>query len=122
METLQFSKPLSSNHCQQKLSAVGDALYVIGGKWKLRIIIALNEGNHRFNELQRVIEGISAKVLSQELKDLELNGFVQRKVHDTTPVVVEYLPTDYTTSLKKVLESLSEWGEMHREKLRNEAR
>ena len=122
METLQFSKPLSSNHCQQKLSAVGDVLYVIGGKWKLRIIIALNEGNHRFNELQRVIEGISAKVLSQELKDLELNGFVTRKVHDTTPVVVEYLPTDYTTSLKKVLESLSEWGEMHREKLRNEAR
>lgn len=122
METQQFLKPLSSGHCQQKLAAVGDALYVIGGKWKLRIIIALNEGNHRFNELQRVIEGISAKVLSQELKDLELNGFVTRKVHDSMPVVVEYLPTDYTTSLKKVLESLSEWGEMHREKLRSEAR
>lgn len=112
--------PEAKSQCTQKLTAVGDALYVIGGKWKLRIIIALCEGNYRFNELQRTIEGISAKVLSNELKDLELNGFVKRTVHNETPVVVMYEPTDYTNTLKNVLTSLAEWGEMHREKLRNE--
>ncbi len=112
--------PETKVKCNQKLVAVGDALYVIGGKWKIRIIIALSEGNHRFNELQRTIEGISAKVLSNELKDLELNGFVKRTVHDKTPVIVMYEPTDYTHTLKDVLQSLSAWGEMHREKLRQE--
>jgi len=120
METTGFIKPLSKHECTSKLTAVGDALYVIGGKWKLRIIIALNEGNYRFNELQRTIDGISAKVLSKELKDLELNGFIERKVYSDTPVLVEYRPTDYTHTLKKVLEALSEWGETHREKLRAE--
>ena len=47
--------------CKATLNAIADALYVIGGKWKLRIIVALREGNKRFNELQRVIDGISAK-------------------------------------------------------------
>ncbi len=105
--------------CSQKLNAVGDALYVIGGKWKLRIIIALCEGENRFNELQRALDGISAKVLSNELKDLELNGFVKRTVHDQTPVVVSYEPTDYTHTLQNVLTALAEWGQMHREKLRS---
>lgn len=110
----------TKSSCTEKLSAVGDALYVIGGKWKLRIIIAICEGNYRFNELQRTIEGISAKVLSSELKDLELNGFIKRTVHHETPVVVTYEPTGYTETLKDVLSSLAEWGKMHREKLRQE--
>jgi DNA-binding HxlR family transcriptional regulator len=120
METHLELKPLSASQCQSRLTAVGDALYVIGGKWKLRIIIALSEGHTRFNELQRAINGISAKVLSQELKDLEMNGFVKRIVHDETPVVVEYLPTPYTATLKDVLGALSEWGMKHRQKLREE--
>ena len=113
-------EPEGKAKCTEKLNAVGDALYVIGGKWKLRIIIALCEGNYRFNELQRTIEGISAKVLSSELKDLELNGFLKRKVLDETPVVVMYEPTEYTHTLKDVLQALAEWGRMHREKLRQE--
>src|ERR1035438_3144258 len=84
----------SSQECTKSLAAVGDALYVIGGKWKLRIIIALQEGNKRFNELQRTVEGISARVLSNELKELEMNGFVKRKVYTTSPVVIEYELTD----------------------------
>lgn len=113
-------EPLSSVQCTGKLNAVGDAMYVIGGKWTLRIIIALNEGHRRFNELQRVLDGISARVLSAELKELELNGFVKRTVHTGIPVVIEYYPTDYTKTLRDVLDSLSSWGEMHREKLRSE--
>lgn len=104
--------------CKAKLNAIGDALYAIGGKWKLRIIIALMHGKSRFNELQRVIEGISSKVLASELKDLELNGFIRRTVHADTPVVIEYELTDYALSVKPVLEVLSEWGGMHRRKIR----
>ena len=120
MENETLIVPLTHAACSSMLSAVGDAMYVIGGKWKLRIIIALSEGSRRFNDLQRAIPGISAKMLSNELKDLELNGFVKRTVHTGTPVIVEYEPTDYTHSLKHVLTALAEWGIMHREKLRRE--
>ncbi|EJG03180.1 winged helix-turn-helix transcriptional regulator [Flavobacterium sp. F52] len=106
--------------CSAKLGAVGDALYVLGGKWKLRIIIALCDGHKRFNEIQRVIEGITSKVLSSELKELELNGLVKRTVLDDKPVLVLYEPTEYTYSLNEVLHSLAVWGSNHREKLRSE--
>ncbi len=104
--------------CKSKLRSVGDALYVIGGKWKMRIVIALMHGKSRFNELQRTIEGISSKVLAAELKELELNGFIKRIVHAETPVVIEYELTEYALSVKPVLEVLSEWGEMHKRKIR----
>lgn len=111
--------PLSAQACTNKLGAIGDALYVIGGKWKLRIIIALQEGNKRFNEIQRTVEGISARVLSHELKELEINGFVKRIVYAETPVVIEYELTEYSDTLQDVLESLSKWGEMHRQKIKS---
>ena len=104
--------------CKATLNSVADALYVIGGKWKLRIIVALTDGNKRFNELQRLVEGISAKVLSAELKDLELNGFVNRNIFTDMPVVVEYELSEYAETLDGVLRSLSEWGAMHKEKVR----
>ncbi len=106
--------------CTASLGAVGDALYAIGGKWKLRIIIALSEGNKRFNELQRTVEGISAKVLSTELKELEMNGFIKRTVFTGTPVVVEYELTEYSNTLQDVMQALSAWGTMHRETIRKE--
>ena len=108
--------------CKATLSSIADALYVIGGKWKLRIIVALKEGNKRFNEMQRTIEGISAKVLSAELKDLELNGFIRRNVFTGTPVVVEYELTEYCETLDDVLNALSAWGAMHREKVKKSMR
>lgn len=106
---------ISESACKARLTSIADALYAIGGKWKLRIIVALKDGHKRFNELHRVIDGLSAKVLSAELKDLELNGFVQRKVFATKPVVVEYELTEYSETLGGVLQALSEWGAMHRE-------
>lgn len=109
---------ISPMECKGKLNAIGDALYVIGGKWKLRIILALSEGHKRFNEIQRAIEGISARVLSNELKELELNGFITRTVYNQTPVVVEYELTDYADSLGDVLQALTDWGTMHRKRIR----
>jgi DNA-binding HxlR family transcriptional regulator len=111
---------LSGEECAKSLAAVGDALYAIGGKWKLPIIIALRDGNKRFNELQRTIAGISAKVLSNELKELELNGFVRRNVYTKMPVVVEYELTEYSNTLGEVLHALREWGAKHRNKIRKE--
>jgi DNA-binding HxlR family transcriptional regulator len=110
----------ASEECSGRLTSIGDALYVIGGKWKLRVIVALLEGNKRFNEIQRSVDGISARVLSSELKELELNGFVNRIIHTQTPVVVEYQITEYADTLSGVLNSLSSWGAMHRDKLRRE--
>ena len=110
----------TARECTSALTSIGDALYVIGGKWKLRVIVALREGNKRFNEIQRTIDGISARVLSSELKELEMNGFVKRIVHNQTPVVVEYQITEYADTLSDVLQSLSAWGTMHRDKLRKE--
>ena len=103
------------------LQAVGDALYAMGGKCKLRIIIALFNGNKRFNELQRTVTGISARVLSNELKDLEMNGFVKRNVNaQVTPVLVEYELTAYSDTLKDVVQSLSKWATMHRETIKQQ--
>lgn len=104
--------------CFKNLAAVEDALYVLGGKWKLRIVIALVSGYHRFNELQRTINGISARLLSSELKSLEMNGLVKRVVYtEKKPVVVEYIPTDYAETLKEVVTVLGTWGRKHKAKL-----
>ncbi|MDB5151871.1 MAG: ytcD 1 [Mucilaginibacter sp.] len=118
---LNIAEPIhSKSECSSALTSVGDALYAIGGKWKLRVIIALREGNKRFNELQRAITGISARVLSHELKELEMNGFVKRNVYTQIPVIVEYELTEYSDTLKDVLQALREWGAMHRDKIRRE--
>lgn len=121
-ETLESActKKYDSKACIVRLTAIGDALYAIGGKWKLRIIIALMDEKRRFNELQRLLDGISAKVLSSELKEMELNGFVRRSVFTGTPVIVEYELTEYSKTLRTVLDALSEWGMQHREKIKQE--
>jgi DNA-binding HxlR family transcriptional regulator len=115
---LNNEKP-TGKECKAGLNAIGDALYAIGGKWKLKIIVALMEsGNKRFNELQRSVQGISARVLSNELKQLEMNGFVRRNVYSKMPVVVEYELTDYSNTLADVLRALHDCGASHREKIR----
>jgi len=95
---------------------------VVGGKWKLPIITALLDGPLRFKELQKTLEDITPKILSKELKDLELNEFVIRTVYATSPVTVEYKLTAYSQSLKKVLFELREWGLQHRKRLKESSR
>ena len=109
-----FSEP----QCNRNLAATEDALYVVGGKWTLRVIIALLSGHTRFNDLQRTLNGISARVLSGELKDLEINGLAKRIVDpNQKPVVVEYVPTEYTRSLRDIISALTDWGIKHRKKI-----
>lgn len=111
------AKPASSHECNQSLQAVQDALYVLNGKWKLPIIIALDNGATRFGEIQRAVSGITPRVLSKELKELELNEFVVRRVYPTTPVTIEYELTEYSTTLHSVIEALRVWGIQHRERI-----
>lgn len=108
---------LSNNVCKSRMMPVQDALDILHGKWKLLILMSLSEGPMRFKEIQRQVEGITAKMLSKELKDLEINELVQRTVYDTIPVAVEYSRTAYGDSLKKVIEELHAWGVQHRKRV-----
>ncbi|MCZ4223669.1 winged helix-turn-helix transcriptional regulator [Pedobacter rhodius] len=103
--------------CNASLNAVKDAIYVLNGKWKLPLILTLQDGPKRFNEIQKSLGEITPKILSKELKDLELNEFVLRKVYSTTPVTVTYELTEYSGSLEKVINELRNWGMQHRERL-----
>ncbi|MBN8678424.1 MAG: helix-turn-helix transcriptional regulator [Chitinophagales bacterium] len=104
--------------CEVSMRAVTDTLEFLGGKWKLPILMALiTGGKQRFMELERNVKGITPKMLSKELQDLEMNRLVYRKVLDTKPVMVEYDITEYSESLRSVLVILAEWGTRHRELL-----
>lgn len=108
--------------CVGSLKNILDALYVLNGKWKLALILCLVQSSKRFNEIQNEITGISSKVLAKELKDLELNDFITRKVYPTTPVSIIYEATGYSRTLKSVLGELSAWGAQHREKVKQSMR
>ncbi|HWL00414.1 MAG TPA: helix-turn-helix domain-containing protein [Parapedobacter sp.] len=103
--------------CNQAMLALRDSIEIWGGKWKLMILLYLtikvNEKNY-FMEMARGIPGISGKMLSKELKDLEMNQLVKRIVHDTKPVTVEYSITEYGKSFVPIAEQLLKWGLSHR--------
>lgn len=97
--------------------AVNDTMNVLNGKWKLPIIGSLLYGKKRFKELEREIPKITPRMLSKELKDLEVNGIVTRTVYDTIPVTVEYELTKSGNSLNTVLEAMIGWGLQHRKRV-----
>jgi DNA-binding HxlR family transcriptional regulator len=83
---------------------------------------ALVSGYHRFNEIQRTIHDISARLLSNELKSLELNGLVKRvERSDLKRTTVEYQPTDYEETLKEVVYVMGNWGRKHKERITGKA-
>jgi DNA-binding HxlR family transcriptional regulator len=87
------------------------SLNVIGGKWKPMILHMLSSGTLRFGELKKNIPPISQKVLTQQLRELEIDGIVKRKTYSEIPPKVEYFLTEKGSTLAPVLESLYEWGE-----------
>ena len=111
-----------SEACLQSIAAIRDTLYVLSGKWKLPIIVALSNGPARFKDLQRSLEDITPKILSKELKELELNEFVTRTVYATSPVTVEYALTKYSESLDNIIEEMRDWGLQHRKRMMNNSR
>ncbi len=87
---------------------------LIGHKWKVLIIRnLLNKGTQRFSELSRGINGISQKMLTQQLKQLEADGIINRMVYPEVPPRVEYSLTELGDSLKPILDSMNLWGVEH---------
>ncbi|WP_313580069.1 helix-turn-helix domain-containing protein [Chishuiella sp.] len=107
--------------CTEELFAMRDSLDVLGGKWKLMILRYLTNrvGQEiHFKKLQRGIEGISAKMLSKELKDLEINLLITRTIRDTKPITVTYAVTEYGKTVLPVTETLVKWGLSHRQEIK----
>ena len=110
-------KAPTHSECSQFIVPIRDTLDILSGKWKLPIIGALVTGKMRFKEMERQIPKITARMLSKELKELEMNQLVKRTVYDTIPVTVEYELTTYGNSLQEVLIALRDWGAKHRSRI-----
>lgn len=97
--------------------AMFDILNIFTGKWRMIILSVLMTENLRFSEIQNVIPNITPRMLSKELKELELNGLVRRKVFDSTPVLIQYGLTDSAKGLESVLLDLVQWAVEHRKSI-----
>ena len=106
---------------KSEIVPIMDALYIINGKWRIPIMLTLMEGNKRFSEIQKEVQKITSKVLANELKEMELNGFVEKKTDDQSRAKTEYQLTDYSSSLEPIIKSLRDFGIQHRKKIRDES-
>ena len=87
------------------------AIYFLGGKWKIRILFTLfNNKKIRFNELKKVLKTITQQMLSKQLRELETDGIVNRKVYQVVPPKVEYSLTEFGLSVIPILKSFSDWN------------
>ncbi len=98
------------------LCPVAVTLKVIGGKWKPVILFYLNEKERRFSELGRNLQGITQKMLTKQLREMEADGLVKRKVYPEVPPKVEYSITAYGKTLKPILNSMCKWGKEHQKR------
>lgn len=96
--------------------AVEVTLKVLGGKWKPAVLYHLTDGMKRFGELKREMPGITQAMLTRQLRELEQDGIIERKVYNQVPPKVEYILTDYGHTLREVLEVMSRWGQRHQER------
>lgn len=93
--------------------SVEATLEVIGGKWKCVILCHLTHGEKRTSELKRLMPGITQKMLTQQLRELEDDGIINRIVYEQVPPKVVYELSEYGWSLKGILDTLCAWGEKH---------
>ena len=114
---MPVKKTINLEGRSQDMLALLDALDIFNGKWKIAIMCSLNERKKRFKDLQRDVGKITGKMLSKELKELEINELVKRTVLDTKPVTVEYELTSYGGSLERVITELVSWGLKHRRRI-----
>jgi len=104
------------NDIINRITHVQNTISVISGKWKLPILMSMYDGKNRFRDIQRNIPTITTRVLSKELKDLEANKLITRKVHDSYPVSIEYKLTSYSHTLAPVVDEMIKWGKQHGKK------
>lgn len=101
-----------------EMRAIQDSMDVLNGKWKIAIISSICYYNkRRFSDILGDVEGISNKMLSKELKELELNRLVKRTVLDTQPITVQYELTEHGKTLQTIINNLTDWGFKHRKEI-----
>ncbi|MCA8830825.1 winged helix-turn-helix transcriptional regulator [Hymenobacter pini] len=111
------ANPSFSSACARRMRAIDDTLDILSGKWKLAIIARLCHQPMRYSALLRDVTGISGKVLSRELQDLETNGLIVRHVALSKPLTVTYSISDTGRSLTALTDSLADWGLAHRARM-----
>ncbi|WP_408612396.1 winged helix-turn-helix transcriptional regulator [Glycomyces niveus] len=97
------------------------AIDVVGGKWKMHLMWVLAEGPVRFGQIRRKLDGVSEKVLAENLRQLEASGVVHRELYAEVPPRVEYSLTPLGRSLNEALEPLEAWGDRHRDEVLSRA-
>lgn len=102
-----------TEHAHGSCCPVVNTLDIIGGKWKVLILYYLNEETRRFNELQRLLAGITQRMLTLQLRELENDGIVHREVYPQVPPKVEYSLTEFGRTLMPVIEAMHRWGEQY---------
>ncbi|SDT62293.1 winged helix-turn-helix transcriptional regulator [Pseudomonas prosekii] len=90
---------------------------VIGGKWKSLILFHLMSGTKRFNELRRLIPDITQRMLTLQLRELEVDGVIHREIYREVPPKVEYSLTELGNSLAPLVSAMREWGAVHERKI-----
>lgn len=101
------------------LCPVATTLWLIGNKWKVLILQRLLERPWRFNELQKNIPGISQRVLTDNLREMERDGILNRTVYPEVPVRVEYSLSEIGNSMKPIIASLENWGLEYQKLMKN---
>ncbi|MGI3187365.1 winged helix-turn-helix transcriptional regulator [Nioella aestuarii] len=109
---------MTARRSQSYACPIRDVLDRVGDAWSVLVILELSRGPCRFNALQRVINGISARMLSVTLRHLERDGLVSRKVLDSSPPQVEYALTDTGRSLNEAMGQLAQWAEANQPAIR----
>ncbi len=99
---------------RQLILALKDTMNAVSGKWKLPIIAALAHGRNRFKDLLQAIERITPRMLSRELKELEINGIITRDANGQAPALIAYTLTESGRKIVEVIDAMIEWGLAHR--------
>jgi len=109
MDVTGSAAPLNPSECQR----VGQVLARVGDKWTVMVISELGDGSQRFNELRRNVPGVSQRMLTLTLKNLERDGLVTRTVTPSVPPRVDYALTDLGRSMLVPVRALGQWAQAH---------
>lgn len=111
------TEPHNFAECQRAMLPVHEVLAQISGKWTILVVRGLSDGSKRFSELKRQIDGVSQKMLTATLRDLEKDGFVSRKVTPSIPPRVDYALTEMGEELQEPLRVIGNWAHLNRHRV-----
>ena len=94
---------------------IGTAIAIIGGKWKIPVLYNLRDETLRFSQIQKALPAVTQKMLTQQLRELERDGLVSRKVYAQVPPKVEYTITPLAKELEPILDALCKWGSQYQD-------